>query len=80
MQKNKKNKTKQKKTGIDTAKTASKRVAQKTTEASGDLTGNKIANKITSIDEIREIYIPPEKRNNLLRTLGCFEHKMKVPL
>ena len=30
------------KTGIDVAKTASKRVVQKTAEASGDLIGNKI--------------------------------------
>ena len=37
------------KTGIDPAKTASKRVVQKTAEATGDLTGNKIADKITSI-------------------------------
>ena len=31
------------KAGIDAAKTASKRVAQKTAEATGDLIGNKIA-------------------------------------
>ena len=37
------------KTGIDAAKTASKRVVQKTAEAAGDLTGNKIADKITSV-------------------------------
>ena len=37
------------KTGIDAAKTTSKRVVQKTAEAAGDLIGNKIANKITSI-------------------------------
>ena len=36
------------KTGIDVAKTASKRVVQKTEEATGDLIGNKIADKITS--------------------------------
>ena len=36
------------KTGIDPAKIASKRVVQKTVEATGDLTGNKIADKITS--------------------------------
>ena len=36
------------KTWIDVAKSASKRVVQKTAEASGDLIGNKIANKITS--------------------------------
>ena len=37
------------KTGIDAAKTASKRVVQKTAEAAEDLIGNKIADKITSI-------------------------------
>ena len=59
------------KTGIDAAKTASKRVVQKTAEATGDLTGNKIADKSTSIVKpkekektkaIEEIYIPPEKK------------------
>ena len=37
------------KTGIDAQKTASKRVVQKTAEATGDLIGNKKAAKITSI-------------------------------
>ena len=37
------------KTGIDPAKTASKRVVQKTAEATGDLIGNKLAGKITSV-------------------------------
>ena len=53
------------KTGIDAAKRPSKRVVQKTTEATGDLIGN----KITSIGkpkekpkEVENIYIPPEKR------------------
>ena len=59
------------KTGIDAAKTASKRVVQKTAEATGDLIRNKIADKITLIGkpkekgktkEIEEVYIPPEKR------------------
>ena len=57
------------KTGIDAAKTASKKVVQKTTEATGDLIGNK-ADKITSISKPKEkktnkgeeIYIPPEKK------------------
>ena len=58
------------KTGIDATKTASKRVVQKTREATGDLIGNKIADKITALgkikskekeDERQEIYIPPEK-------------------
>ena len=59
------------KTGINAAKTASKWVVQKTTEATGDLIVNKIADKITSLgkikrkekaDERQEIYIPPEKK------------------
>ena len=59
------------KTGIDAAKTASKRVVQKPAEAAGDLVGNDIADKITSLGktkskekekEEQKIYIPPEKR------------------
>ena len=65
---------------IDAAKTSSKRVVQKTAEATGDLIGNKIADKITSIGkpiekektketkETKEMYIPPEKDNKLLMT------------
>ena len=63
-------------TGMDAAKTASKRVVQKNREATGDLIGdsiflNKIADKITSIgqqkekektNKIEEIYIRPEKK------------------
>ena len=41
------------KTGIDVAKTASKRVVQKTAEATGDLIGNKIADKTTSVGKIK---------------------------
>ena len=39
----------QTKTGINTAKTSSKRVVQETAEATEDLIGNKLANKITSV-------------------------------
>ena len=69
------------KTGIDTAKTTSKRIVQKTAEATGDLIGNKIADKITSIGkpkekektkEIEEIYIPPEKRQQIIDDLRLF--------
>ena len=63
------------KTGMDAAKTASKRVVQKTAEATGDLIGNKIAGKITSIGkpkEIEEIYIPPEKRQQIIDDLRLF--------
>ena len=41
------------KTGIGAAKTASKRVVQKTAEATGDLIGNKIADKITSLGKTK---------------------------
>ena len=42
---------------MDTAKIAYKKVVQKTAEATGDLIGNKIADKITSIDKPKEIEI-----------------------
>ena len=55
-----------KKSGIDAAKTASKRILQKTAEATWDFIGNKIAGKITSIGKSKEkpeeIYISPEKK------------------
>ena len=63
------------KTGIDAEKTAS------AAEATGDLIGNKIADKITSIGkpkekektkEIEEIYIPPEKRQQIIDDLRLF--------
>ena len=41
------------KTGIDAAKTASKRVVQKAAEATGDLIGSKIADKITSVGKTK---------------------------
>ena len=57
------------KTGVDAAKTASKRVVYKTAESVGYLIGNKIADKISSCEtkskekeyERQETYIPPEK-------------------
>ena len=62
------------KTGIDAAKATSKRAVRKPAEATGDLIGNKIADKVTSLGkpkekklkEREEIYIPPEKDNKLL--------------
>ena len=42
------------KTGIDATKTASKRVVQKTAEATEHLIGNKVADKITSIGKPKE--------------------------
>ena len=68
------------KTGIDTAKTASKRVVPKTAEARGDLVGNQIADKIISIGKTKEkpkekpeeIYIPPEKRQQIIDDIKLF--------
>ena len=71
------------KTGIDAAKTASKRVVQKPAEATGDLIGNKVADKITSIGKLKEkekekpkataeIYISPEKRQQIIDDFRSF--------
>ena len=64
---------------MDAAKIASKRVVQNTAEATRDLIGNKIADKITSIgkpkeeekpkEKLEEIYIPPEKRQQIIDDL-----------
>ena len=50
-QKKKKEKEKEKKRKTDANKTASKRVIQKTAEATVDLIGNKIADKITIVSK-----------------------------
>ena len=69
------------KTGIEAAKITSKRVVQKTAEATRDLIGNKIANKITSVGKSKEkekankpeeIYILSEKRQQIIDDLKLF--------
>ena len=78
-----------KKSTIDVIKTASKRAMQKTSEATGDLVGNKIKDKITSVskksskelhsqneDQIKlpkERYISPEKRQQIFDELRLVE-------
>ena len=66
---------------IDAAKTASKQVVQKTVVATGNLIENKLADKITSIgktkskeneNERQEIYITPEKRQQIIDHLKLF--------
>ena len=72
------------KTGKDFPKTAGKRVVHKTAEGIGDLVGNKIADKITSMgkprskkekddvnimEERQEIFFPPEKRKQIINDL-----------
>ena len=75
------------KTLMDAARTASKRVVQKTAEATGDLIRNKIADKITSLgkrksqekeDERQEIYIPPEKRQQIIDDLRLFWYPIEL--
>ena len=70
-----------KKTLKDAAKTASKRTVQKTAEATEDLIGNKIGDKIISVGKLKEkggtkkveeIYIPPEKRQQIIDELRLF--------
>ena len=66
-----------KKFTTDAIKTASKREIKRTPEATGDLIGNKIADKITCFKELhsqnedkieipKERYISPEKNNKLI--------------
>ena len=75
-------KTETTKTGIDAAKTASKRVIQKSAESAGDLIGNKTVDEITSIgksnkkekpkEKPEEIYSPPEKRQQIVDDFKFF--------
>ena len=69
------------KTIIDAERTAYKRVVQKTAEATGDLIGNKMADKITSIgkpkekekiNKVEEIDILPERRQQIIDDLRLF--------
>ena len=71
------------KTAIYGAKTTSKRVVQKTAEVTGDLIGNKIADKTTSVGKLQEkekektnkldeFYIPPEKTQQIVDDLKLF--------
>ena len=71
------------KTGIDSAKTAWKRVVEKTPKDTGDLIGNKIAGKITLVGKskeedktkkLEEVYNPPEKRQQIIDNLRLFWH------
>ena len=57
------------KSGMDAAKTTSKRVVQKTAEVTGDLIGNQIADKITSVGK------PKEKKNKRPRRNLHFSRK-----
>ena len=69
--------------GKDFAKIADKKVLTKSAEATGDLIGNKTADRITNrnkaqkeddkiMEETQEIIIPPEKREQIIRDLKLF--------
>ena len=71
--------------GKDFAKIAGKKVLTKSAEATGDMIGNKIADRITKssrnkaqkeddriMEETQEILIPPEKREQIIRDLKLF--------
>ena len=71
----------QKKQASEFARTASKRIVRKSAKATGDLIGNKIADKITSLGKStnkenemseEEIIIPPEKRQQIINDLRLF--------
>ena len=73
-----------KKQGTNFAKTAGKKIVQKSEEATGNLIGSKIADKINSLGESKnrekenktnkaeEIYIPPEKKQQIIDDLKLF--------
>ena len=71
--------------GKDFAKIAGKKVLPKIAEATGDLIGNKIADRITKsarnkeqkeddriMEETQELIIPPEKRQQIIKDLKLF--------
>ena len=72
--------------GKDFAKIAGKKVLSKGAEATGEMIGNKIADRITKssrnkaqkeddriMEETQELIIPPEKREQIIRDLKLFQ-------
>ena len=71
--------------GKDFAKIAGKKVLTKTADTTGEMIGNKIADRITRssrnkaqkeddriMEETQELIIPPEKREQIIRDLTLF--------
>ena len=68
--------------GKDFAKIEGKKVLTKSAEATGDLIGNKIADRISKsarnkeddriMEETQEIMIPPEEKEQIIRDLKLF--------
>ena len=72
-------------TSKDFVKIAGKKLLHKSAEATGEMIGNKVADRITKssrnkaqkeddkiMEETQEIYIPPEKREQIIRDLKLF--------
>ena len=66
-----------KKSTTDALKTASKRVIQKTAEATGDLIGNKIADKITSVSNNNNNNNNNDDNNNNNEDVELTNHKKR---
>ena len=62
-----------KKSATDAIKTASKRVIQKTAEGTGDLNGNKNADKVTSVSKKK----PNNNNNNNNEDVELITHKKR---
>ena len=59
------------KTGMDAAKTASKRVVQETAEATGDLEIKWLIKLLQQVNQ-KKRYDPPEKRQKIIDDLRLF--------
>ena len=59
------------KTGMDAAKTASKRVVQETSEATGDLEIKWLIKLLQQVNQ-KKRYDPPEKRQKIIDDLRLF--------
>ena len=61
----------------DSIKTASKRAIQKTAEATGDLIGNKMANKITSVSKKKSTIVLPNNDETKAEDVEITTHRKR---
>ena len=79
-----------KKQGSEFAKIADKKIVQRSAEATGDLIGNKIADKITALGKSKEkkkkmkqmkkkkLLLHQKRDNKSLMTKDCFRHSINM--
>ena len=65
-------------TGKTFAKTAGKKVVNKTVEVKGDLVGNKIADKVTSIDKLKKTKKQKDEDNIMEETRNIYSTRKKI--